>query len=163
MSDKQVVLRTEKLDAGFAKSHILFGLDFEARHNEITVIVGPNGCGKSTLLKSVFGLTTIYSGKIIYNDKDITGLAPHQITRKKIAYLPQVNNVFANLTINENLIMASYTLTKKEYKERLPRIYETFPILNEYRNKKSTVLSGGQRQMLGMGMAMMRKTGTDAF
>ncbi|MYI51568.1 MAG: ATP-binding cassette domain-containing protein, partial [Cenarchaeum sp. SB0673_bin_9] len=103
-----------------------------AKKNDITVIVGPNGCGKSTLLKSIFGLTTIYSGNIIYQGDDITKLAPHQVTRKRIAYLPQVNNVFVNLTIRENLFMASYTLTKKEFHDRLPAIYSTFPILEEY-------------------------------
>ncbi|MXX21002.1 MAG: ABC transporter ATP-binding protein [Cenarchaeum sp. SB0661_bin_35] len=152
-----MVIESKSLDAGFGKSHILFGIDFVAKKNDITVIVGPNGCGKSTLLKSIFGLTTIYSGNIIYQGDDITKLAPHQVTRKRIAYLPQVNNVFVNLTIRENLFMASYTLTKKEFHDRLPAIYSTFPILEEYQNKKSSVLSGGQRQMLGMGMAMMRK------
>lgn len=155
--EKNIIIESKKLDAGFGKSHILFEIDFVARENDITVIVGPNGCGKSTLLKSIFGLTTIYSGEIIYQNKDITKLAPHQVTRQKIAYLPQVNNVFINLTIKENLYMASYTLTKKEFNDRLPDIYATFPILEEYQNKKSTVLSGGQRQMLGMGMAMMRQ------
>ena len=154
---KEIVVESKKLEAGFGKSHILFGIDFVAKEHDITVIVGHNGCGKSTLLKSIFGLTSIYSGHILYRGSDITRLAPHQVTRKRIAYLPQVNNVFANLTIRENLYMASYTLTKQEFTERLPSIYSTFPILEEFQNKKSTVLSGGQRQMLGMGMAMMRQ------
>lgn len=152
-----VVLEAKSLEAGFGKSHILFGIDFEAHEHDITVIVGPNGCGKSTLLKSIFGLTTVYSGDILYQGKDITRLAPHMVTRQKIAYLPQVNNVFINLTIRENLLMASYLLTKKQFNDRLPRVFESFPILEEFQNKKSTVLSGGQRQMLGMGMAIMRK------
>lgn len=153
----KVVLESRALDAGFGKSHILFKIDFKAHEHDITTIVGPNGCGKSTLLKSVFGLTSIYGGNILYNGENITGLAPHMITRKKIAYLPQVDSVFINLTIRENLFMSSYTLTKAEFNERLPTVFEAFPILDELQNKKSTVLSGGQRQMLGMGMAMMRK------
>ncbi|MXY60977.1 MAG: ATP-binding cassette domain-containing protein, partial [Cenarchaeum sp. SB0665_bin_23] len=80
-----MVIESKSLDAGFGKSHILFGIDFVAKKNDITVIVGPNGCGKSTLLKSIFGLTTIYSGNIIYQGDDITKLAPHQVTRKRIA------------------------------------------------------------------------------
>ena len=156
-SEGQPVLESRSLEAGFGKSHILFGIDFVARQNDITVIVGPNGCGKSTLLKSIFGLTNIYSGQILYDNQDITGTAPYLVTRKKIAYLPQVNNIFVNLTIRENLFMSSYTLNKKEFKKRLPDIFKMFPILEEFQNKRSTVLSGGQRQMLGMGMAMMRK------
>ena len=159
MSQEQTksIISAEGLNAGYANSHILFGVDFEAKEKEITVIVGPNGSGKSTLLKSIFGLCEIYSGQISYNKQKITGLAPHEIARKKIAYLPQINNVFSNLTIKENLSMASYTLDSKTQSKRLPEIFKTFPILKKYEKSKADTLSGGEKQMLAMAMALIRQ------
>jgi len=151
------IIHVDSLNSGYANSHVLFGVDFEAKEKEITVIVGPNGSGKSTLLKSIFGLCTVYSGKITFGGITITGLAPHQVARKKIAYLPQINNVFSNLTIKENLSMASYTLDSKQISQRLPEIFETFPILKKFEKKKADTLSGGERQMLAMGMALIRQ------
>jgi len=151
------IIHVESLNSGYANSHVLFGVNFEAREKEITVVVGPNGSGKSTLLKSIFGLCAIYSGTITFSGNKITGLAPHQVARKKIAYLPQVNNVFSNLTIKENLSMASYTLDSKQIAQRLPEIYETFPVLKEFEKNKADTLSGGERQMLAMAMALIRQ------
>ncbi len=165
MSQKTIysTIHVDTLNSGYVNSHILFDVDFDAKEKEITVVVGPNGSGKSTLLKSIFGLCTIYSGEISYNGEKITGLAPHKVARKKIAYLPQVNNVFSNLTIKENLIMASYTLNSKLVSERMPEIFETFPILKEYEKSKSNTLSGGERQMLAMGMALIRQPNVMLF
>jgi len=151
------IIHVNSLNSGYANSHVLFGVDFEAKDKKITVVVGPNGSGKSTLLKSIFGLCAIYSGNIRYDGNTITGLAPHQVARKKIAYLPQVNNVFSNLTIKENLTMASYTLDSKAVHERMPEIFETFPVLKKYEKTKANTLSGGERQMLAMGMALIRR------
>ncbi|RNJ75819.1 MAG: ABC transporter ATP-binding protein [Nitrosopumilus sp. H8] len=151
------IIQTSNLYAGYGASHIIFGIDFEAKKEDITVIVGPNGSGKSTLLKSIFGLCSVYSGEITYAGEDITGLAPHAIARKKIAFLPQTNNVFADLTIRENLTMAGYTLDSKIQAERVPEMFETFPILKEYEKQKAGILSGGQRQMLAMSMALIRR------
>jgi len=159
MSQKTVssIIRVVALDSGYVNSHVLFGVDFEAKEKEITVVVGPNGSGKSTLLKSIFGLCAIYSGEISFHGKTITRLAPHEVARKKIAYLPQVNNVFSNLTIKENLSMASYTLDSKTFSQRMPEIFETFPILKKYEKSKADTLSGGERQMLAMAMALIRQ------
>jgi len=159
MSQKQInsIIHVDNLNSGYVNSHVLFGVNFEAKEKMITVIVGPNGSGKSTLLKSIFGLCDVYSGEISYDDQIITGLAPHEVARKKIAYLPQVNNVFTNLTIKENLTMASYTLDSKTQSDKLPEIFETFPILKKYEKSKADTLSGGERQMLAMAMALIRQ------
>ena len=159
MSQNQInsIIHVDNLNSGYVNSHVLFGVNFEAKEKMITVIVGPNGSGKSTLLKSIFGLCDVYSGEISYDDKIITGLAPHEVARKKIAYLPQVNNVFTNLTVKENLTMASYTLDSKTQSDKLPEIFETFPILKKYEKSKADTLSGGERQMLAMAMALIRQ------
>jgi len=159
MSQKTIssIIHVVALNSGYGNSHVLFGVDFEAKEKQITVVVGPNGSGKSTLLKSIFGLCEVYSGKISYGGINITGEAPHKVARKKIAYLPQVNNIFSNLTIKENLAMASYTLDSKLLSQRLPEIFETFPVLKKFEKKKADTLSGGERQMLAMGMALIRQ------
>ncbi len=159
MSQKQdsSVINVSDLNSGYVNSHILFGVNFEAKEKEITIIVGPNGSGKSTLLKSIFGLCDVYSGQIRYNKEKITEMAPHQIARMKIAYLPQTNNIFPNLNIKENLSMASYTLDSKMQSERISEVFEIFPILKEYKKSKASTLSGGQRQMLAMAMALIRQ------
>ena len=159
MSQKIIssIINVNQLNSGYSKSHILFGVDFEAKEKEITIVVGPNGSGKSTLLKSIFGLCAIYSGDIQLKGNEITGLAPHEVARKKIAYLPQMDNVFSNLTIKENLVMASYTIDSKTFSERDLEIYETFPVLKKYEKTKAESLSGGERQMLAMAMALIRK------
>ena len=155
--EKKAVIQVDSLDSGYMGNHILFGVDFEALEGLITVIVGPNGSGKSTLLKSMFGLCTIHSGTIRVRGTDITGMAPHEVARQRIAYLPQVNNVFANLTVLENLAMAGYTLGHHDARERIPPLLETFPVLGRLRSSKAGVLSGGERQMLGMAMALVRR------
>ena len=159
MSQKTIgsIINVNELNSGYGNSHVLFGVDFEAKEKEITIVVGPNGSGKSTLLKSIFGLCAIYSGEISFYDKKITGLAPHDIARKKIAYLPQVDNVFSNLTIRENLLIASYTLDSKTFSKRIPEVFETFPVLKKYEKSKAESLSGGERQMLAMAMSLIRQ------
>jgi len=151
------IVDVNDLNSGYANSHVLFGVDFEAKEKEITIVVGPNGSGKSTLLKSIFGLCSIYSGGVRLNGKEITGLAPHEIARQKIAYLPQVDNVFSNLTMKENLAMAAYTLDSKTFLQHVPEIFETFPALKKYEKTKADSLSGGERQMLAMAMALIRQ------
>ena len=153
----ETIIRVDTLSSGYANSHILFGVDFDAREKEITVVVGPNGSGKSTLLKSIFGLCSIYSGQITVRRKAVTGLVPHEVAREKIAYLPQVNNVFSNLTVRENLVMAGYIIDQGEFSDRIPEVFDTFPVLKRHEGSKAEILSGGERQMLAMGMALVRR------
>ncbi|RLG60508.1 ABC transporter ATP-binding protein, partial [Candidatus Geothermarchaeota archaeon] len=91
------MLNIKELNSGYGRHHVLFDVSAEVPDKEITVLVGPNGSGKSTLLKTIMGLTRIYSGRILFDGRDITGMQPHQVTRLGLAYLPQVDNVFSNL------------------------------------------------------------------
>jgi len=152
------VIKVEKLNAGYGKLQILFDIDVEVSSGKITTIVGPNGSGKSTFLKSLFGLTDIYSGNITYDNKDITYIPPHEKTKMGISYLPQTNNVFTNLSVIENLKIAGYILKKNELEERMNFALKVFPELKGILNKKAGALSGGQRQMLAMATALVRKT-----
>jgi len=151
------MLEVQELNAGYGRLHVLFDINTKMRDNDITVIVGPNGSGKSTLLKTIMGITQVYSGKILFNGRNILGLPPHLVTRLGIAYLPQVDNIFANLKVKENLFMAGYTLGKDEAKERAKEVLGDFPDLNKYMGRTAGMLSGGERQMLAMAMAMMRR------
>lgn len=151
------ILEVKKLNAGYGKLHVLFDVNFYAREKEITVIVGPNGAGKTTLLNSISGVATIHSGKIRFNGKDITGLPPHKIAREGISYLMQMGNIASSLTVKENLIIAGYLLPKNEVLDRIDEILDIFPRLREFLGRKAGTLSGGERRMLAIGMALMRR------
>ena len=150
------MLSIDGINSGYGRLHVLFDIKAALGDKEITVLVGPNGSGKSTLLKTVMGITKIYSGEILLNGDNIVGLPPHEVTKLGIAYLPQVDNVFANLSVRENLIMAGYIMGKSKAKERTKEVLEDFPVLNEYMDRRAETLSGGERQMLAMAMSMMR-------
>ncbi len=151
------MLEIKDINAGYGKLHILFDINIEIRDKEVTVFVGPNGSGKSTLLKTIMGITQVYSGEIFFEGKNIVGLPPHAVTKLGIAYLPQVDNVFVDLNVRENLLMAGYILARDEAKERAEEVVEDFPVLSEYMYRGAGTLSGGERQMLAMAMAMMRR------
>ncbi|BCX11862.1 MAG: ABC transporter ATP-binding protein [Thermosynechococcus sp.] len=133
---------------------ILRGVNFRLEAGELVAVIGPNGAGKSTLAKTIAGLLTPRLGTITLAGEDITYLRPNQIVKKGIGYVPQVANVFRSLTIEENLEMGAFTKTGnlKVLKER---VYDTFPRLAERRQQRAGTLSGGERQMLAMGRAMM--------
>ena len=151
------VLTINDLSAGYGKSQILFDVSIGVKEGSITCILGPNGSGKSTLLKSIFGLTKIYKGSIKFDSKELVGLKPFEIVKLGIAYIPQVGNVYENLTVKENLIMASYILSKEEAEERIEEALEFIPVLRSFLNRKVYTLSGGERQMLAICMALILK------
>ena len=129
----------------------------EAAPGKITVVVGPNGSGKSTLLKSISGIASVFGGTIQVDDQVITHRSPTEIARSGVAYLPQTENVFTNLTVRENLRLAGYTVHERDYPQRVKVALELFPQLSKYLSTKSANLSGGERQMVAMAMALMRK------
>ncbi|MET1101340.1 MAG: ABC transporter ATP-binding protein [Pyrodictiaceae archaeon] len=150
------IVRIEGVDAGYGKFHVLFDVNLRIPRGEITVIVGPNGAGKTTLLNTIFGLTTVYKGRIVYKGEDITHVPPHRRAKMGMAYTLQLFNIFSNLTVRENLMLASYDLPANVVEERLKEIYELFPVLKERQNQKAGTLSGGERQMLAISISLIR-------
>jgi len=157
------LLRVDLVSAGYGNLQILDNVSLEALPNQITVIVGPNGSGKSTLLKTIAGLTNIYQGNVTLDGKVISKLAPHDVARLGVAYLPQTESTFTHLTVAENFKMASYTVKREEIQERTRRALEIFPKLSSYMNTRVSSLSGGERQMVAMSMALLRKPNTVMF
>ena len=151
------MLKVDNISAGYGKLQILTDVTLEALPGELTVVVGPNGSGKSTLLKSVAGLTNLYKGTITMDNTTLNGHPPHIIARHGLAYLPQTDSVFTKLSVNENFKMAAYMVSKSEYESRLKDSLEIFPQLNAYLQSKVLNLSGGERQMVAMTMALLRK------
>ena len=151
------MLKVDNLSAGYGRLQILSDVSLEALPGELTIVVGPNGSGKSTLLKSIAGLTHIYKGDIIMDGKAINGHPPHAIARQGLAYLPQTESVFTKLSVIENFKMAAYMVSKSDYDERLADSLEIFPQLSAYMKSKVQNLSGGERQMVAMTMAMLRR------
>jgi ABC-type branched-subunit amino acid transport system ATPase component len=148
------LLSVQDLDAGYGDLQILTGVDMRVDDGEYVTIVGPNGAGKSTVMKSVFGLTTYMGGEITFDDEDISGLDPEEIITRGLSYVPQSENVFAGLTVLENLEMGAYTLDETP-DDQIQEVFDRFPILDERRAQKAGSLSGGQQQMLAMGRALM--------
>ncbi|MEM2208114.1 MAG: ABC transporter ATP-binding protein [Sulfolobales archaeon] len=151
------MIKLRELTSGYGKLKVLFNINMEAESGQITVVVGPNGAGKTTLLNSITGLATIHGGKIYFQDLDVTGLPPHRVSRLGLSYVPQMGNVFSNLTVEENLRVAGYMLDYKELLDRLELVFSMFPVLKNFRARRAGTLSGGERRMLAIGMGLMKK------
>ncbi len=150
------ILAMENIDAGYGDVIIVHNVSVSANGGEIVAIVGPNGSGKSTLLKSVFGFAKLFHGRVFYEGKDVTSVASDRLINLGIGYVPQINNVFPNLTIAENLDMGAYQRKGKDsIKAGMAEIYGMFPELAARKNSLAGNLSGGERQMLAIARAMM--------
>lgn len=148
------LLEVRGVYGGYGGMNILNGVDLTADKDEIVVIIGPNGAGKSTLLKAAFGLVRISEGKVIFDGRDVTNERPDQLVRRGVSFVPQDRNVFASMTVQENLEMGAY-LRRDDIRPQLEWVYDLFPRLAERRKQLAGVMSGGERQMVAMGRALM--------
>lgn len=152
------ILATDDLVAGYVSEvDILEGVSLEVREGEIVTVVGPNGAGKSTLIKAVFGLLRPRRGSVRLRGEEIAGLEPHSIARRGMSYVPQLDNVFPSLSVEENLEMGS--LERARTRTRIGEMYELFPRLGERRGQTAGTMSGGERQMVAMARALMPDPG----
>jgi len=149
-----ILLKAEDITVGYTEIDILHNVSVTVRSGEIVSVIGPNGAGKSTLLKTVFGILKPRNGNVTLKEEDITGLRPDRIVRKGISYVPQVENVFPSMTIQENMEMGAF-IRNDDYSQRLEEVFDLFPVLRERKKQKVGHLSGGQRQMVAMGRALM--------
>jgi ABC-type branched-subunit amino acid transport system ATPase component len=150
-----IILEAKNITAGYTREvDILSNVNIRVKSGKIVSVIGPNGAGKSTLLKTIFGILKPTNGSVTLKDEDITGLKPDKVAKRGISYVPQVDNVFPSMTIQENLEMGAF-IRSDDFSQRIEEIYELFPVLGERRKQKAGQLSGGQRQMVAMGRALM--------
>ena len=149
------LLEVKNVYAGYVKDlNILQGINFRIAPGELVAVIGPNGAGKSTLAKAIFGLLKPKQGKIVFKGKNITGLKSDKIVKQGMCYVPQITNVFASLSVEENLEMGAF-IRSGSLSSLKQKIYTMFPKLGSRRRQKAGTLSGGERQMLAMGKALM--------
>ena len=149
-----MLLDVREIVCGYENTIIVDGCNFSVKKGDIACIVGPNGAGKSTAMKAIFGLIPIKSGQVIFNNEDITSLNPQERVIKGMSFVPQNNNIFQEMSVEENLEMGAF-IHQSSMKENLKNVYNLFPILNEKKSQVAGELSGGQRQQLAVGRALM--------
>ena len=151
----KAILECNGIAAGYVKGlNILQGVDLVVSEGEIVSIIGPNGAGKSTLLKAIMGLINVSAGRFYINGSDKTNLPTHKIVNQGVGYVPQVENVFPSLSIEENIEIGAWSLNKNR-KSSVNKILEDFPMLNERKKEKAGNLSGGQRQILALARSLV--------
>lgn len=149
------ILQVQNLVAGYGDTEILHDVHLDIAEGQITTIIGPNGAGKSTLLKTLMGFLIPRSGQVHFDGQDITKLPAHTRVSQGIAFVPQLDNVFPSLTVEENLKMGGYTLMREQLADHMATQYERFPRLAERRHQRVHTMSGGERQMLALARALM--------
>ena len=148
------LLSAENITCGYSSIDIISDCTIGVKKGQIASIVGPNGAGKSTAMKAIFGLLGVRKGKIVFDGEDITNFQPQERVLKGMGFVPQTNNIFPSLSVQENLEMGAF-IEKKNYENMLNYIYELFPVLKDKRNQQAGELSGGQRQQVAVGRALM--------
>ena len=144
----------EHMTGGYGATDILHDCSIGVEKGEIAVIVGPNGAGKSTAMKAVFGMLPLRQGRVLFNDQDITQLKPEERVLRGMGFVPQNQNVFTSMTVEENLEMGAFIRTEP-IADSIAQIYDLFPILKDKRRQPAGELSGGQRQQVAVGRALM--------
>ncbi len=149
-------LDASEMTGGYGATDILHGCTLRVERGQIAVIVGPNGAGKSTAMKAVFGMLKLRGGTVMLDGQDITALSPQQRVHKGMGFVPQVNNVFPTMTVEENLEMGGFIRTD-DFRDTIEQVYDLFPILRDKRHQHAGELSGGQRQQVAVGRALMTR------
>jgi len=149
-----MMLEATKMVGGYGGADILQGVDLAVDRSEIVVIIGPNGAGKSTAMKAIFGLVELREGSVRFEGEEISNSQPDMLVRRGLAYVPQERNVFPNMTVHENLEMGAY-IRRDDFRRMLAQVYDLFPPLRDKRRQPAGQLSGGQRQMVAFGRALM--------
>jgi len=150
-------LSAKGMTGGYGGADIIHDCTITVEQGEIAVVVGPNGAGKSTAMKAVFGMLDLREGTVTLNGKDITGLAPQDRVPEGMAFVPQNRNVFVSLTVEENLEMGAFIREDNEIEQTKEQVFSLFPILAEKRSQPAGELSGGQRQQVAVGRALMTR------
>jgi len=154
MNNCQSFLAATQMTGGYGGADILHDCSITVEKGEIAVIVGPNGAGKSTAMKAVFGMLALREGSVVLDGEDITGLTPQARVGMGMGFVPQTNNVFVSMSVEENLEMGAFT-RDDDFKGTMEQVFDLFPILKEKRRQPAGELSGGQRQQVAVGRALM--------
>ena len=149
------MLQIVDLHVRYATAEAVRGVSLSASPGRVTLVLGANGAGKTSTLRAAAGLVPVHAGRVTLDGRDVTGLAPHRIVRAGAVLVPEGRRVFAPLTVEENLVLGGYTVSRERSAETLERVYGMFPILRERRGGPAGLLSGGEQQMLAFGRALM--------